>query len=131
MIINSKTVNETRFEFNDNRNEQTGDNSIPTIAVSAAFTGGGASIGQNFNHNKTIEVNNFTSTSFGKNMQHSFKFGGRLRWVDVQNRSSKQLCRNLLVPGFFGADACDINTDTVVRRSSSTAARSAAWSGRL
>jgi hypothetical protein len=114
MIINSKTVNETRFEFNDNRNEQTGDNSIPTIAVSAAFTGGGASIGQNFNHNKTIEVNNFTSTSFGKNMQHSFKFGGRLRWVDVQNRSASNYAGTYSFPGFFGADACDINTDTVV-----------------
>lgn len=114
MIINAKTVNETRFEFSNNNNEQIGDNSVPTISVSSAFTGGGASIGKSFNKNKVIELNNFTSTSFGKNSQHAFKFGGKFRRVDVTNRSESNYAGTYAFPGFFGADACDINDDLVV-----------------
>ena len=54
MIINPKTVNETRFEYEHDSANSTGDNSIPTINVSSAFIGGGAQVGLNFNRNKTI-----------------------------------------------------------------------------
>ncbi|MEQ1643367.1 MAG: hypothetical protein ABL959_08010, partial [Pyrinomonadaceae bacterium] len=114
MIINAKTVNETRFEYSDNLNEQNGDNSIPTIQVSSAFTGGGASIGSSFNRNKVVELNNFTSTSFGKNSQHAFKFGGRFRYVDVTNRAESNYAGTYSFPGFFGASVCDLDTDGVV-----------------
>ena len=114
MIINAKTVNETRFEWSDNNNEQNGDNSIPSISVSSAFTGGGASIGRSFNRNKVLELNNFTSTSFGKTSQFSFKFGGKYRWVDVINRSENNYAGTYSFPGFFGTDACDIDNDLVV-----------------
>ena len=114
MIINAKTVNETRFEYSDNLNEQNGDNSIPTIQVSTAFTGGGASIGSSFNRNKVVELNNFTSTSFGKNSQHAFKFGGRLRYVDVTNRSENNYAGTYLFPGFFAGGVCDLDGDVVV-----------------
>jgi hypothetical protein len=114
MIINAKTVNETRFEYSDRNNEQDGDNSVPTINVSAAFTGGGASIGRSFNRSKTFELNNFTNTSFGENSWISVKFGGRLRRVDITNRSENNYAGTYLFNGFFGADACDINSDLVV-----------------
>ncbi|HJU61039.1 MAG TPA: carboxypeptidase regulatory-like domain-containing protein, partial [Candidatus Binatia bacterium] len=45
MIINPTTINETRFEYSWERREQEGDNSIPTISVAEAFTGGGSQIG--------------------------------------------------------------------------------------
>ena len=48
MIVNPKTINETRFQYSWTKREQLGDNTIPTVQVSAAFTGGGAQIGQNF-----------------------------------------------------------------------------------
>ncbi len=99
MIINAKTVNETRFEYSDNKREQTGDNTIPTINVSSAFTGGGASIGLSFNRNKTFELNNFTSTSFGKGSQHSIKFGGRLRHVSLTDRSENNYAGTFAFPG--------------------------------
>ncbi|MEQ1603859.1 MAG: carboxypeptidase regulatory-like domain-containing protein [Pyrinomonadaceae bacterium] len=97
MIINAKTVNETRFEYSDNENKQSGDNSIPTINVSSSFTGGGASIGNSFNRNKTVEINNFTSTSFGAS--NSFKFGGKLRHVNVINRAENNYAGTYLFPG--------------------------------
>ena len=42
MIINPTTINETRFEYDWEKREQEGDNSVPTVNVSDAFTGGGA-----------------------------------------------------------------------------------------
>lgn len=86
-ILNPKTVNETRFEYNINRRNQTGDNTIPTINVSGAFVGGGAQIGQNFSNSDGIELQNYTTTSLGKNSQHAIKFGGRLRYDSLKDQS--------------------------------------------
>ncbi|HEY0049302.1 MAG TPA: carboxypeptidase regulatory-like domain-containing protein, partial [Pyrinomonadaceae bacterium] len=48
MIVNPKTINETRFQYEWQKREQLGDNSIPTVQVAGSFNGGGAQIGQNF-----------------------------------------------------------------------------------
>lgn len=86
-IINAKTINETRFSYEWEKRDQTGDNTIPTISVAAAFTGGGAQIGENFNRQQNWELQNYTTTSFGKNSQHAVKFGVRLRGVKIDDRS--------------------------------------------
>ena len=88
-IINPKTVNETRFEFDKSRNETIGDNSIPTISVSSAFTGGGAQSGFNFNDTTEWELQNYTTTSLGKNLQHSVKFGVKVERVSLDTRSER------------------------------------------
>lgn len=110
MIINAKTVNETRFEYSTTKSQQNGDNSVPTISVSSAFTGGGASIGQSYNENKSWELNNLTITSFAKGA-HAVKFGVKLRHVQVDNRSESNYAGTFSFPGFFptAADACDLN----------------------
>ncbi|MFM8440524.1 MAG: carboxypeptidase regulatory-like domain-containing protein, partial [Acidobacteriota bacterium] len=87
-IINSKTVNETRFSFQNNNREQTGDNTIPTINVAAAFVGGGSQVGLSFNKNRQWELQNYTTTSFGKSNQHTVKFGARLRGVSIKDSTS-------------------------------------------
>ncbi len=99
MIINAKTVNETRFEYTDNDNRRTGDNSIPSINVSNAFSGGGASVGMSFTRVKDWEVNNFTSTSFGRNMQHAFKVGGKLSRVAITDRAENNYAGTFSFPG--------------------------------
>jgi hypothetical protein len=45
-ILNKTTVNETRFQFNHETRGDTADNSIPTVNVQEAFTGGGSQIGK-------------------------------------------------------------------------------------
>lgn len=87
MTINATTVNETLFSYNFSQREQEGDNSTPTINVSGAFTGGGSQIGFNFNHTKRWELQNNTTTIFGKNAQHIVKFGGKIRQVSIEDRS--------------------------------------------
>ncbi len=114
MIVNPKTVNETRFEYSDNDRNQKGDNTIPTINAASSFTGGGAQIGLSFNRNKTWELNNFTTTSFGKNLQHSVKFGGKIRNVRVDDRSENNYGGTFSFQGYVGASACDLNSDGLV-----------------
>ena len=86
-ILNPKTVNETRFSYEWEDREQTGDNTIPTVSVASAFVGGGAQIGNNLNKNRNWEFQNYTTTSFGQSSQHSVKFGVRVRGVSITDRS--------------------------------------------
>jgi len=79
-IINKTIVNETRFQFEHSRNSQDADNSIPTLEVQEAFTGGGSQVGQSHSDEKEIELSN--NTSFAKG-SHSLKFGARLRSTSI------------------------------------------------
>lgn len=113
-ILNPKTVNETRFSYNFGDRDQSGDNSLPTINVPSAFRGGGSQVGDSYTKTKTLEVSNFTTTSFGKNSEHSFKFGGRLRYVNINDRSENNYGGTFTFPGFFGTGVYDIDGDGVI-----------------
>jgi len=107
MIVNPKTINETRFQYEFENNEQTGDNTVPTIVVPSAFTGGGAQIGLNYNRNNNWELSNYTTTTFGGKGQHSIKFGARFRGVTIKDRSESNYGGSFTFPGFsfcFNAD---------------------------
>jgi hypothetical protein len=75
------------FQYEIERREQTGDNSIPTINVPAAFTGGGSQIGLSFNRSNSWELQNYTTTALGASSQHALKFGVRLRGITLKDRS--------------------------------------------
>ncbi len=83
-IINKTIINETRFEFEHNTSLQNADNSIPTLDVQEAFTGGGAQVGQSENETKDWELTNNTTMAQGA---HSLKFGARFRSVSIDNFS--------------------------------------------
>jgi hypothetical protein len=85
MIINPTTINETRVEFEWNDRDQLGDNSIPTISVADAFSGGGSQIGLSFDREREFEFQNYTTTSVFSN--HALKFGVRVRHVSISDRS--------------------------------------------
>lgn len=87
MIISPTTINETRFSYENRTRETLGDNSVPSVSVSSAFSGGGASVGQNFNKAHGWELQNYTSSVLGKNAQHSIKFGARIRGTNYTDRS--------------------------------------------
>jgi hypothetical protein len=110
-ILNAKTVNETRFQYGFERREQLGDNSIPTISVPAAFVGGGSQIGLSFTRNHSWELSNFTTTSLGKNSQHSIKFGVRLRGVRLSDRSENNFGGTFTFPGYAGPEPIDPQYD--------------------
>jgi len=83
-VLGARAVNETRFQYIRQRTDQTGDNSQPTISVLAAFTGGGVSVGPGTTNHDHYEVQNMTSVTINK---HLVKFGGRLRDLNLWNRS--------------------------------------------
>lgn len=77
-ILNKKTVNETRFQFTHQTSGDTANNSIPTINVQEAFTGGGSQVGLSSNQQNRWELTNNTSLALGL---HTVRFGARLRNV--------------------------------------------------
>jgi carboxypeptidase family protein/TonB-dependent receptor-like protein len=97
-VINKTIVNETRFQFEHSTNQQNADNSIPTIDVSDAFTGGGSQVGQSHSDDNSWELTNNTSFVMG---HHSLKTGARLRW-DKTSQFSPQNFGGTFT--FFGGD---------------------------
>jgi hypothetical protein len=83
-IINKKTVNETRFQFNHQTSGDTANNSVPTISVQEAFTGGGSQIGLSSNQQNRWELANNTSLALGF---HTVRFGVRVRSVSITSIS--------------------------------------------
>ena len=83
--------------------------------VSSAFVGGGAQIGLNYNRQTNWELQNYTTTSFGKGSQHAIKFGFRLRGTTIKDRSESNFGGTFTFAGFSAtSDPCDINQDNFV-----------------
>ena len=83
-VINKTIVNETRFQFERQTSSQDANNSLPTIEVQDAFTGGGSQIGQSHTTTKDWELTNNTSFAI---RAHSLKVGARLRGVHIDQFS--------------------------------------------
>jgi hypothetical protein len=98
-ILNPTTINETRFQYSFNRNEQTGNNDIPSLDVSGAFGSGGSQVGHSFSERKSWELNNFTAKQMGT---HAIKFGGRIRYVDVDDTNEGNFGGGWSFTGGFG-----------------------------
>jgi hypothetical protein len=75
-IINPNIVNETRFQYIHDSDNQLPISTDPTLVVQGAFTGGGSSQGYVTGNQDHYELQNYTSITHGK---HFIKFGGRLR----------------------------------------------------
>lgn len=113
-IINPKTVNETRFSYEFGKREQIGDNSIPSINVANSFFGGGAQIGDSYTKTNRWEINNSTTTTFGKNAEHPMKFGVRVRGVNIEDRSENGYGGSFTFAGVF-QNTIDPNTNLPVQ----------------
>jgi hypothetical protein len=84
-VLNPKTINETRFQYINTRNEQNAANSLPTVTVLDAFTAGGSQVGLSFNRENRWELQNYTTATWIPN--HTFRFGVRLRGVKLADVS--------------------------------------------
>jgi uncharacterized membrane protein YgcG len=112
-IINKTIVNETRFQFEHQTNSQDADNSIPTLEVQEAFTGGGSQVGQSNSTNNQWELTNNTSFAMGS---HALKGGVRVRAVRINQFSPQNFGGTYT---FFGGgvgpilDANDVPTGEI------------------
>lgn len=98
-ILNSTTINETRFQFGHGRFEQDGNNDVPALDVSGAFSSGGSQVGESFNVRKSWELNNFTAKQKGS---HAIKFGGRIRHSQIDDTSENNYGGSWSFTGGFG-----------------------------
>jgi hypothetical protein len=84
-IINANMVNETRFQYiRDNNNQSPLVTPLTTLSVLGAFTGGGNETGTVLDYENHYELQNYTSIAHGR---HFVKFGGRLRATTDSNQS--------------------------------------------
>jgi hypothetical protein len=83
-ILNRRTVNETRAQFSHNVSSDDANNTIPTIQVQEAFTGGGSQAGKSSNTQNRWELSNTTSLALGN---QTVRFGARMRHVSITNIS--------------------------------------------
>lgn len=84
-IIGTKMVNETRFQYLREINNQYPLSTQPTLNVLGAFGGGGNSQGEILDHQDHYEFQNYTSLIHGS---HTVKFGARLRYIRDANSST-------------------------------------------
>jgi hypothetical protein len=85
MVIGTKAVNETLFQFTDSRRNTTAAGFAgPTISVSSAFTAGGSSAAD-YNRNRGYEFQDLVTMTLGK---HAAKFGGRARISELSTQST-------------------------------------------
>jgi hypothetical protein len=75
-ILNTTTINETRFQFLRSSSQDSGASNSPVISVQGAFTGGGSPVGNSGNITDRFELSNMTTKT---RTTHVFKVGGRLR----------------------------------------------------
>lgn len=74
-ILRPTVINETRLQFVNNRSRSFG-NLLPAIDVAGAFTTGGNGVGNTFNRNTHVELQNYTSIAHNR---HTIRFGMRVR----------------------------------------------------
>lgn len=103
-ILNSTTINETRFQYSHGRSEQIGNNSIPALNVSGSFNSGGSQVGHSINERQFWELNNFTAKQKGT---HAIKFGGRVRYVSVDDTSPNNFGGSWSFTGGFGLSSIE------------------------
>jgi carboxypeptidase family protein len=75
-VLSANAVNETRFQYIRDRDNQTPVSTDPTITVQGAFTGGGSNAGAVRDNQDRFELENDTTLAKGT---HAIEFGGRLR----------------------------------------------------
>jgi Carboxypeptidase regulatory-like domain len=84
-ILTARVINELRFEYIRDRDNQVALNTTPTITVQGAFTGGGNNEGTIRDAQDHYELQDYTTASLGK---HALRFGGRFRIVRDANSST-------------------------------------------
>lgn len=100
-VLNARAINETRLRFEQAVVHQNGNNSIPTINVLEAFTGGGSQIGLASNRQTDWELQNYTSLALGT---HSVKFGVRVRASTLSDYSPQNFGGTFTFAGGLAAE---------------------------
>jgi hypothetical protein len=83
-VLNTHTINESRFQFMRSALADSGSGSTPTLNVQGAFLDGSAQVGDSSSTTNRIELSNMTTLTHGA---HTFKWGARLRQSFIDDTS--------------------------------------------
>ncbi len=83
-VVSPSIINESSLQYIRRRSTQSSTDNTPTIRVQDAFTGGGANVGNAFNHEDRVEFQNFSTIVHGN---HLIKFGARIRRLHILDSS--------------------------------------------
>lgn len=97
-VLNASMINETRFQYSKNNNESLGNNIIPVLQVSGAFTSGGSQVGHALSSSSRWELQNFLAWQKGT---HALKFGGKVRGVHFSDSSANNFGGQYVFSGGF------------------------------
>jgi len=84
-VLGAHWINETRFQYIRDRDNQVPENTTPTVTVQGAFTDGGNNTGTSRDSQDHYELQNYTTAALGS---HSINFGARLRLLRDSNYST-------------------------------------------
>jgi len=104
-VINSKIINETRFQLYHQDASEIPANNLPGISVAGAFNGGGAQVGNYTDAQNHYELQNNTTVSSGA---HTWKFGVRVRAVTINDYSPSNFGGTYVFDGGYGGVQCDL-----------------------
>jgi hypothetical protein len=104
-VLGPSTVNETRFQFFHEDQDQLSDSLAPAILVLGSFNTGGAQTGRSLDNENHYELTNTTSIVKGT---HTWKFGVRARGETIGNTSPVNFGGTF---SFAGGQAPELNAD--------------------
>ena len=107
-VLNTKVINETRFQLYHTDSIQTANSLAPGLIVSGAFQGGGAQIGKSVDTDNNYELQNYTSVASGV---HSWKFGVRVRAATINNISPSNFGGTFVFTGGYGPLSSSVTCD--------------------
>ncbi|HEY6804396.1 MAG TPA: TonB-dependent receptor [Pyrinomonadaceae bacterium] len=103
-VLNPTTINEVKFQYSRNRNENIGNNLVPSLNVNSAFNSGGSQVGHSINVRDSWELNNFTAKQVAT---HAIKFGGRIRHVSIDDTNPSNFGGSWTFNGGFGLSSIE------------------------
>ena len=109
-ILSPTLMNETRFQYNRNRSQQDGNNTIPTIAVQESFISGGSQVGLAHNDEDRWELQNYWMWTRDR---HILRFGVRVRGVKITDFSPQNFGGTFTFSG-GNAPVLDANNQIVL-----------------
>lgn len=84
-VFSPSWVNQIRFQYRRERDNQTANDTTPTVTVQGAFTGGGNSLGTVRDNQDDYELQEYVNGTAGK---HALNFGTRLRLTHEINSTT-------------------------------------------
>jgi hypothetical protein len=106
-VLTTKVINETHIQYLHDLTAQNSISDSPALVVLNSFNSGGSGVGRYSDLENHYEVQNYTSVAAGV---HSWKFGVRIRGVDLENYSTNNFFGTYSFGGGLNPDGTELTS---------------------